>query len=110
MYQTAAKDLFQLQSELVDGKVDMAVSKTIERVVDQISDLRDEMNSRFSGIENRMGAIENRLVAVETKLGIVNEREKEIRNKIVEYAFRAGYALGGVVIAYLWFHIQALSH
>jgi hypothetical protein len=34
MINNQTKDLFQLQTELVDMKVDMAVSRTIDRVVE----------------------------------------------------------------------------
>lgn len=95
--QYQAKDLFNLQTELVEAKVDMAVSHAIDRVVEQISGLRNEMNMRFSSLDNRM-------VAVETKLGIVNETQSEIRSqvnqtesvirtKFIDYAFKAGWLI-----------------
>lgn len=39
------RDLFHLQTELIEMKVDMAVSRTIDRIVDQISALRGDMVS-----------------------------------------------------------------
>lgn len=39
MKDSQAKDLFQLQTELIDMRVDMAVSKTIDRAIAQLSDL-----------------------------------------------------------------------
>jgi glutamine synthetase type III len=47
-------DLFKLQDELVNIKVDMAVSRTIDRVVDQISALRNDMNSQMHGLKEDM--------------------------------------------------------
>jgi chromosome segregation ATPase len=39
------RDLFHLQTDLIDMKVGMAVSRTIDRVVEQISALRSDMTS-----------------------------------------------------------------
>jgi uncharacterized coiled-coil DUF342 family protein len=120
-----AKDLFQLQSELVDKKVDMAVSSAIDRVIEQISGLRTEMHSLNSGVHKEIHALTNnmhglrnemhqgfssldkRVVAIETKLGMVNETQKEIRTKFIDYSFKAGWLVLGVAISYalMQFHI-----
>ena len=90
------KDLFQLQTELIDMKVDMAVGKAIDRVVDQISGLRREIHVDMNGLRGEMGemnkrfsSLENRTIAVETKLGMVNETQKEFRSKFIDYSFKA---------------------
>ena len=46
-----ARDLFQLQSELVEMKVDMAVTKVIDRVVEQISGLNNEIHALRHGCQ-----------------------------------------------------------
>ena len=102
------QDLFQLQTELVDMKVDMAVNKAIDRVL-----------AGFAHLEKRFTSVEHRLIAVETKLGMVNETEKEIRakvydtekqfrNNIIDYTFRAGWLLLGIVLTYVLYQFHAL--
>ena len=102
-----AKDLFELQTELIDMKVDMVVGKTIDRVIEQISGLkyqihteihglRDEMNQRFSSLDNRV-------VAVETKLGMVNDKQDKISTAVIQYAFKAGWAAMGLCATYLFY-------
>ncbi len=106
-----AKDLFQLQTELVDTKVDMAVSKAIDRVIDQINSLkhemhvemhklRSEMHQGFSTMDRRISSLDKRVVAIETKLGMVNETQKEIRAKFIDYSFKAGWMILGIFISY----------
>jgi hypothetical protein len=69
MIKEQARNIFQLQTELIDTKVDMAVSNGIDRVVSQISDLRSEMHGFREDVNKR-------LIAVETKLGMVSEKRK----------------------------------
>ena len=96
-----ARDLFQLQTDLIDLKVDMAAAKAIDRILECIADLKCEMNSRFAHIEQRLVSVEHRLIAVETKLGMVNETEKEIRAKLTSYGFKSGWVLLGVAVTYI---------
>ncbi len=107
MQHKEVKDLFQLQTHLIDMKVEMVVSKTIDRVLEQISDLkyqihteihglRDEMNGRFSSLDNRV-------VAVETKLGMVNDKQDKISTAVIQYAFKAGWTVMGLVATYLFY-------
>lgn len=105
MSKSEAKDLFQLQTELIDMKVDMAASKAIDRVIDQISGLRNEIHVEMHGIKNEMhemnkrfSSLENRTTAVETKLGMVNDTQKEFRSKFIDYSFKA-----------LWILLSAMS-
>jgi dynactin complex subunit len=49
-------DLFKLQKELAEANVDMAVSRTIDRVIDQISALRNDMNSQIHGLKDDMNS------------------------------------------------------
>jgi len=110
MNKDQVKDLFQLQTELVDTKVDMAVNKAIDRVIDQITSLRhemhvemhklrSEMHQGFSELDKRISSLDKRVVAIETKLGIVNETQKEIRLKFIDYSFKAGWLILGVIIS-----------
>ena len=106
-----AKDMFQLQSELIEVKVDMAVSKAIDRAITQLGDLitgvrdevhglRGEMNSRFSSLDTRISSVEHRLIAVETKLGIKSIFHTEIRSRALDYSFKAGWLAAGGIIMY----------
>jgi hypothetical protein len=108
MFTNQASNLFQLQTELIDMKVDMAANKAIERVIDGISDLKD-----------RIIRIDNRLVAVETKLGMVNETEKEIKARVfasqthvqanfIEYSFKAGWLLLASITTYFLVHFHII--
>ena len=113
MYQ--AKDLFQLQTELVEAKVDMAVSKAIDRVLDRIDRLQRDMNARFTAIDARFAAIhaefaelEKDMVAVKTKLGMLNETKSMIRTKLIEYALQAIWLTVGSVFTYIVIHLHNL--
>jgi hypothetical protein len=107
--QYAAKDMFQLQTEWVDAKVKTAVNDNLSIVIskidalkDEVHDLRHEMNQRFSHVESR-------LTAVETKLGMRNEIQSEIRNRMVEYGFKAGWLILATIATtvLLYFHIHS---
>lgn len=75
-----AKDLFQLQTELVEAKVDMAVVKAIDRVIDRIDGLQKDIDARFLSLREDMSA-------VKTKLGMTDDTRGLIRVKLVEYAY-----------------------
>jgi hypothetical protein len=94
-----AKDLFQLQSELVEMKVDMAVSKTIDRVVEQITNLRYEIHTDISSLRSE-------IVAIQTKLGMVNDKRKGWYDRLMDHFFKAGWAWLSIVFAYLIIHIK----
>lgn len=121
-----AKDLFQLQTELINMKVDMAVTNTVDRVIEQISNLKHEMHTEIRGLRHEMhglknemssrfSSLDNRVIAVETKLGMVNETDKEIRakfydttkhvrNNFIDYAFRAGWLLLASILTFVLYH------
>jgi hypothetical protein len=84
-------DLFKLQKELIQANVDMAVSRTIDRVVDQISALNSQIHELRHEMRDAFGALKTRVTAVETKLGIVNESQKEVRSRLIDYYFKAGW-------------------
>jgi uncharacterized coiled-coil DUF342 family protein len=114
-------DLFKLQKELVEAQVDMAVSRSTDRVVDQINALRNEMNTQIQGLKGEMNSqihavredmhelrhemrdefasLKTRVTAVETKLGIVSESRKEVRSHFVDYCFKAGWLILASVVS-----------
>ena len=111
MNQSQAKDLFQLQTELIDMKVEMAVSKTIDHAIEKLSDLitgvRDELraeirvvDNRISSVDKRISSVEHRLVAVETKLGVKHGTRTEIRSQFIAYSFKTGSAIFGGAVMY----------
>jgi len=112
------RDLFQLQTELVDMKVDMAVSRTIDRVVEQISalknemhDMRVDMNNQFSTLDKRVFEVEHRLKAVEKKLGATDETKQQIKSRFIDYSFKAIWAVLAVlgsVLTYVIFQLISL--
>lgn len=126
MNRDQTKDLFQLQSELIDMKVDMAATKAIDRIIEKLDNLenhvdaelhrfRNDMNQGFSlltkdiAILNKdINALDKRLVAVETRLRIIDERRKGFNNRFTDYLFKAGYGGFTVVMGYLVYLIVQL--
>lgn len=89
------KDLFQVQSELVDAKVEIAANRAIDRVIDQIAGMRAEIHE-----------INNRLTAIETKLSMRNKTQDEFRNRTIEYAFKTGWLIiASVITMLIYFHL-----
>jgi hypothetical protein len=102
MYQT--KDLFQVQSELVDAKVEIAVSRASDRIIERIENLRSEVHELKHDITERLSA-------VETRLGMRNETREQIRNRFIEYAFKVGsLALAAIVSAIVSGVVLYLHH
>lgn len=110
MDKSQARDLFQLQTELVQVKVDMAVNKAIDRVVEQITSLRYEMHTDFSSLKNEMNnrfsSLDNRVIAIETKLGMVNAKRKGWYDRFMDHLFKTGWAWLSLVFAYLIIHVK----
>ena len=96
--QFETKNLFQLQAELIDRKIDMAASRSIDKVIEQIHLLRaetskefekvreelklsrTETSQEFEKVKDNLHRVEQRVIAVETKLGMVNERQRDLRS------------------------------
>jgi uncharacterized coiled-coil DUF342 family protein len=119
MHTNPTKDLFQLQTELVDMKVNMAVNNAIAQVVNQITELRNElhefkheMREDFHELRHEMrdrfSSLENRVTAVETRLGMVSDAHKEIRNRLMDYCFKAGWLILGATVSYFVLQLQLL--
>src|SRR5580700_8867508 len=94
MLQYEAKDLFQTQHELIDAKIEVSVSKSIDRVVDQISALKNEVHEMNHDLSVRLAAVEERL-------SMRNEFQKELRGRTIEFAFKAGWLLMTIVVSAL---------
>ncbi|MFT3741921.1 MAG: hypothetical protein QM752_04510 [Gammaproteobacteria bacterium] len=122
--QNQTGNLFLLQAELIDNKVEVSVSKAIAQVVEQISnlrlemheemgglrkemhELRAEMNERFSGVNERLSVVSERVSIVETALGIRNKTRNELRNRFYDYAFKAGWLILGSLLTYAAIHFN----
>lgn len=99
MNKNYSKDLFQLQTELIDAKVDMAVSKSVDRVIEQIIDLKGQMNSQFSHLESHFSKLEHRVDNNDKALYSITNLLGELRSKFISYSFRGGWVvLAGMVI------------
>jgi hypothetical protein len=128
-----SQTLFQVQLELINTKVDKAVSEAISQVVEQIvslrqevGGLRNEMHRGMGGLRNEMrkemGGFRNemhkefsdlkgRMAALETRLGMKNEWQSGVRIRVLDYSFRAAWLLMGLGIWYtLHSHLAALVH
>ena len=115
-----ARDLFQLQSELVNTKVDMAVANAIDRVMNELSGLRKDMHSikhdvhteihsfkqtmhsEMHGLrrdmDNQFSGLKERVTAVEATLTYVRNSQTQISTKFIDYTFKAGWIiLAGLV-------------
>jgi len=105
-----ANDLFQLQTELVEAKVDIAVGKASDRIIDRISDRIENLTIEVHKLNNRLAAVEtklgNRLAAVEVKLGMRNETRDELRNRFIEYTFKAGWLILAAVVSGVFLYLH----
>lgn len=81
--QSQAKDLFQLQSELVDRKVEMVANQAIDRVVDQIISLKLELNSQFNQFKLEMHSQFNEFK--QEMHSQFNEFKQEIRSEFDQF-------------------------
>jgi len=96
MIQCEPNSLFQLQTNLINTKVDMAVSMAIDRVVEQMRDLRHEMHTEIGGLRNEMNSqfatmtmhfnsLDKRVAVIESRLGIVDGKKKVIYGSVSTY-------------------------
>ncbi len=108
MQHQEAKHLFQIQAELVDTKVELAVNKAIQQVVTQIIDLKQEMHQEMGNLRNEVHEMGNRLASVETALGMRNQVRGEVRTRFFDYAFKAGWLILGSALTYLVIHSHTI--
>jgi hypothetical protein len=91
MDKSQAKDLFQLQSELVQVKVDMAVNNAIDRVLDSIADLKGDIKGDINHLEKRFTSLEHRVKSTKATLLWQNSVIRKVHTKFIDYSFRAGW-------------------
>jgi tRNA A37 threonylcarbamoyltransferase TsaD len=125
-----ARDLFQLQSELVNTKVDMAVANAIDRVMNELGSMRKDMHSikldmhsmkndvhteihsfkqavhsEMHGLrrdmDNQFSGLKERVTAVESTLTYVKNSQTQINTKFIDYTFRAGWLVLGGTVSYI---------
>ena len=103
-YQDEAKSLFQLSTELTERKVEIAVTNATAEVVKEIIALRHELKQEMHELKQEMGS---RLASVETALGFRNQSRGEVRTRLYDFAFKAGWIILCAAISYLAvrFHI-----
>lgn len=86
---------FLLQTELVDAKVEVSVSRAIAPVIEKIESLKQEMHQEMGSLRREMHEMRlefgSRLVAVETTLVLLKERHNQIRERFLDYSFKAGW-------------------
>ena len=114
-----SKDILLAYTELTDTKVDMAVSKSIERVLDSIADLKGGMDQRFSdinhrfvhlenGLEKRFTAVDHRVNSTRNSLRSLNRVITQVRTGFIENCIRAVWAGISVAIVYSVSHLYLL--
>jgi hypothetical protein len=125
--QDQAKTLFQLQSELVEVKIDMSVSKSITQVVEQIVNLKHEVHRDFAGLKfevhreiaslkdemkRDISGLKEDMSSVKTRLGMRNQVHGEVRTRFFDYSFKAGWLIGLAVLygiaSYVIMHFHSL--
>ncbi len=109
-HEDLTRSLIQLSTELTDCKVEIAVSKAITQVIDQIVALRQEVHHEISGLRHEMHDFKqemgSRLSSVETALGLRKQSRAEMRNRFYDYSFKAGWVLLGSLLTYLAGHFH----
>jgi len=114
-----AKTLFQLQSELMEAKVDIAVNKSINQVVEQIvslrhemhreiSGLRHEMHREISGVKDEIGVLTKDMSAVKERLGMRTGTRNIIWTNLINYGFHGGWLIAVAVVSYVLGHTHTL--
>lgn len=86
----------------------MAVSNAIDRVVEQIASLKQEMQELRHEMHQGFASLDKRVVAIETRLGMVNKTQKEIRTKFIDYSFKAGWLILGIIISYALIQLHTM--
>ncbi len=83
----------------------MAVNRTIDRVIDQITSLKQEMHAEIGSLKtemnSRFSSLDNRVIAIETKLGMVHAKRKGWHDRLLDLFFKAGWAWLSLIFAYV---------
>ncbi len=100
------QSLFILQTELVDKKVEVAVQNNIATVNSAILNLRDEIVSLRHEMVKELHEVRQemrqemhdmryefgtRLTALETAFSLQEVKQAELRNRILDFTFKAGW-------------------
>ena len=88
-----AKDMFQLQSELIEVKVDMAVSKAIDRVVDQITELRGDIHHLDKRLAATEAHMDKRFAATEASLNNLQKITAQVGTRLLDYGMKAMWTI-----------------
>lgn len=103
-----ATTLFTLQTELIEKKVEVAVNNNIVAFRQELTDFRVEVRHSLQELRHDMRELHNelrnemhemrfefgtRLTAVEIALGMRLEKQAEIRNRFLDYSFKAGWVV-----------------
>jgi hypothetical protein len=110
MQYNESKLLAQMQAELIDTKVELAVNRAIGQVVDQIVSLKYEVHREIGELKEDMrreiGGLKGDMIAVKTRLGMTIEPKDEIRKRLIEYSFKTVWIIGFAVASYLLGHLH----
>lgn len=109
--------LFVLQSELIDKKVEISVTNHLIEFRKDIANLREDMMNFRQEMHEMRFELGTRLTAVETALGMrlekqaeISRQQTEIRNRFLDYSFKAGwiviFALINGLFIFLSNHLQ----
>lgn len=105
------KTLFMLQTEWVDAKVEVQVSKAIAPVIEQIVNLRQEMHQQIGSLRGEMHEMRQefgaRLTAVETCLGMRLKNQQQVREHFLDYSFKVVWL---IVFAFMSGVFSFLGH
>ena len=59
----------------------------------EMQDMRHEFGSRLTTVESILHGFGSRLTTVESVLGVMQQRQSEIRTRILDYSFKAGWTV-----------------
>jgi len=110
MQYNEAKALVQMQADLIDTKVELAVIKAINQVVEQILNLRSEVHQEMRGLRDEMHKIDERLGCVETALGLRTQAHSEVHGRFLDYTFKSGWLIVVAVLSGIFSYLGAHFH
>jgi len=75
------------REDMNDLKVEMREFKR------EMQDMRHEFGSRLTTVESVLYGVGSRLTTVESVLGGIQQRQGEIRTRVLDYSFKAGWVI-----------------